>query len=131
MGLLEAVVFDVDGTLVDSERDGHRLAFNAAFEEAGLSDRWDVPTYGRLLRTTGGSERLAAWFEEKGAPAAQARDLAARLHRRKTEIMCQLIEAGHVPARPGVEQLLDELDADGVQVHVATTGTRAWVEPLL
>ncbi|GAB6984917.1 HAD-IA family hydrolase [Nocardioides pyridinolyticus] len=131
MGRLEAVVFDVDGTLVDSERDGHRLAFNAAFEEAGLTDRWDVPTYGRLLRITGGATRLAAWFEENGTPPPQARALAARLHRRKTEIMRQLVEDGHLHARPGVERLLAELDAGGVQVHVATTGTRAWVEPLL
>lgn len=131
MGRLEAVIFDVDGTLVDSERDGHRVAFNAAFEEAGLPDRWDVPTYGRLLRITGGDKRLAFWFEETGASPDEARELGARLHRRKTEIMRQLVEDGRVQTRPGVEPLLDELHAGGVPVHVATTGTRAWVEPLL
>lgn len=128
---LEAVVFDVDGTLVDSERDGHRVAFNAAFEEAGLPDRWDIPTYGRLLRIAGGDKRLAYWFESNGRSPDEARSLAARLHKRKTQIMRRLVEDGQVRPRPGVQQLLDELAEHGVRMHVATTGTRTWVEPLL
>lgn len=131
MNPLAAVVFDVDGTLVDSERDGHRVAFNAAFEEAGLPDHWDIATYGRLLRITGGARRLACWFEQTGRSAEDARRLAERLHVRKTAIMRDLIEDGQVRARPGVHRLLDELEAGGVPMHVATTGTRAWVEPLL
>lgn len=131
MSRLEAVVFDVDGTLVDSERDGHRVAFNAAFEEAGLPDRWDVPTYGRLLDVTGGARRLAFWFEQTGRPPLVARHLAGRLHQRKTQIMQRLVEDGQVHARPGVHRLIDALEAGGVAMHVATTGTRSWVEPLL
>jgi HAD superfamily hydrolase (TIGR01509 family) len=128
---LAAVVFDVDGTLVDSERDGHRGAFNAAFEETGLPDRWDVTTYGRLLHVAGGAKCLAFWFENTGRSPLEAWRLAERLHARKTEIMRGLIEDGRVQARPGAHRLLDELDASGIPVHVATTGTRAWVEPLL
>ncbi|EON24474.1 MULTISPECIES: HAD-IA family hydrolase [Nocardioides] len=128
---LEAVIFDVDGTLVDSERDGHRVAFNAAFEEAGLPDRWDVTTYGGLLSTAGGGKRLARWLERAGRPADEARELAAVLHERKTAIMRVLVEEGHIRARPGIHRLIDELDNHGVPMHVATTGTRAWVEPLL
>ena len=131
MNRLAAVVFDVDGTLVDSERDGHRVAFNAAFEEAGLPDRWDITTYGGLLRITGGARRLAFWFENAGRSSGEAQVLAKRLHTRKTAIMRDLIAAGQIQARPGVHRLLDELDAGGVPMHVATTGTRAWVEPLL
>lgn len=131
MSPLEAVLFDVDGTLVDSERDGHRVAFNAAFEEAGLSDRWDVATYGRLLKITGGAKRLAFWFESTGRSPIEAAELAERLHKRKTKFMRRLIEDGQVQARPGAHQLIDEIEASGIQVHVATTGTRAWVEPLL
>lgn len=128
---LEAVIFDVDGTLVDSERDGHRVAFNAAFEEAGLPDRWDVATYGRLLEVTGGERRLAYWFEQTGRSRSQAEEIAEELHRRKTRIMRRLVEEGQVQARPGVRRLIDDLEAAGVQLHVATTGTRSWVEPLL
>lgn len=128
---LEAVIFDVDGTLVDSERDGHRVAFNRTFEEAGLPDHWDVATYGKLLRITGGNRRMAHWFERNGMPPAQARELGERLHPRKTEIMRELIAEGAVRPRPGVTALIDALIARGVAVHVATTGTRAWVDPLL
>lgn len=131
MNRLAAVVFDIDGTLVDSERDGHRVAFNAAFEEAGLPDHWDVATYGGLLRIAGGAKRMAFWFEKAGRSPEDARRLADRLHVRKTAIMRDLIEDGKVQARPGVHRLLDELEAGGVPMHVATTGTRAWVEPLL
>lgn len=128
---VEAVVFDVDGTLVDSERDGHRVAFNLAFEQAGLPDRWDVDTYGPLLRITGGGRRLAHWLESQGRPHDEAQELALALQARKTAIMRDLVEQGRIQARPGVLPLLDALDRAGVALHVATTGTRAWVEPLL
>lgn len=130
-GTLRAAVFDVDGTLVDSERDGHRIAFNLAFEEAGLPDRWDVSRYGDLLRITGGGRRIAHWFEQQGRTPGEAQALAARLHPRKTELMQELISEGHIAARPGVAELIDDLRSRGIAVHVATTGTRAWVDPLL
>jgi HAD superfamily hydrolase (TIGR01509 family) len=131
MTRLETVVFDVDGTLVDSERDGHRVAFNLTFEEAGLADRWDIPTYGQLLSIAGGAKRLAFWFENTGRTPTEAWALSEVLHRRKTQIMLDLIDEGRITARPGASQLLDDLSGAGVAIHVATTGARAWVEPLL
>jgi HAD superfamily hydrolase (TIGR01509 family) len=126
-----AVVFDVDGTLVDSERDGHRTAFNAAFAANGLPYHWDVDEYGELLEITGGRRRLAAFLESRGYDVPAAAALAARLHRDKTLRMREFVMHGAIPPRPGVRELLGELAAAGVTLGVATTGTRDWVEPLL
>ena len=128
---LRAVIFDVDGTLVDSERDGHRVAFNRAFAEFDLPYRWDDETYGRLLAVTGGQRRLHGFLAGQGVDAAERDTLVPRLHARKNELFLSLITAGEVPARPGTLRLLDELAGAGVTVGVATTGSRAWVEPLL
>jgi HAD superfamily hydrolase (TIGR01509 family) len=125
------VVFDVDGTLVDSERDGHRVAFNLAFSEFGLPDRWDPVEYGRLLAITGGQRRLHRYLSDRGMPAGERNDLVPKLHARKTELFVAMASDGKVPARPGVERLLDDLAAADVPVAVATTGSRTWVEPLL
>ncbi|GFG50581.1 HAD family hydrolase [Mycolicibacterium agri] len=105
--------------------------FNEAFEEAGLPDYWDVDTYGQSVKITGGARRLAFWFEKNGRSPADAAELAQRRHKRKTQIMRRQIADGRVQARPGATDFLDELAESGMQVHVATTGTRAWVEPLL
>lgn len=130
-GALEAIIFDVDGTLVDSERDGHRVAFNRAFEEAGLPDRWDVELYGELLEITGGDRRLKAYFGRRGRPEDESAELARRLHPRKTEIFAEMARNGDFEPRPGVAELIGELEDAGVRLAVATTGTGAWVHPML
>jgi len=128
---LQAVIFDVDGTLVDSERDGHRVAFNRAFEEADLADRWDVELYGRLLDVTGGERRIDAYFEQQGMAEDEREELAGSLHARKTEIFTEMASQGEIEPRPGVGELLDELESADVRLAVATTGSRQWVGPLL
>ncbi len=125
------VVFDVDGTLVDSERDGHRVAFNLAFEEAGLDYRWDADTYGRLLGIPGGRRRLERFLREDGWEALAAQVIAGQLHERKTEIFTELAAGGRIPPRPGVGRLLRRLFDGGIELHVATTGSARWVYPLL
>ncbi|MFP5377208.1 MAG: HAD-IA family hydrolase [Acidimicrobiia bacterium] len=128
---LEAVVFDVDGTLVDSERHGHRVAFNLAFEELGLPYRWGEDEYGCLLRVTGGRRRIEGYLAGQGVEEGERARLAAALHERKTAIMKDLIAQGRVRARPGATRLLGELAGAGCRLAVATTGSRGWVGSVL
>jgi HAD superfamily hydrolase (TIGR01509 family) len=128
---LEAVIFDVDGTIADTERDGHRVAFNLAFEELGLPWRWNEDHYGQLLEVPGGQRRLDGYLRGVGLPASEAETLARSLHRRKQEIFLELMRQGAAPLRPGVQRLLDDLASAGIRVGIATTGGRRWVEELL
>ncbi|MGI9022937.1 MAG: HAD-IA family hydrolase [Acidimicrobiales bacterium] len=126
-----AVILDVDGTLVDSERHGHRVAFNEAFEAFDLPWRWDEDTYGRLLRITGGQRRLDRYLADEGVDDRRRAELVPALHARKTEILSELVASGRIELRPGVRRLLDDLAGRGVALAVATTGSRGWVEDLL
>lgn len=120
---LQAVIFDCDGVLVDTERDGHRIAFNQAFQEVGIDSEWSVERYGELLTTGGGKERMTRHFDETGWPveAAARRDLVARLHKTKTDIFMRLIESGALPLRPGVARLIGSALDAGLHVAVCST----------
>lgn len=134
MSTLQALIFDVDGTLAETERDGHRIAFNQAFADAGLDWHWDVPTYGRLLAITGGKERmLHYWSEIDPAAAASAAGAAAvaDLHRRKTAHYVRIVAEGGIGLRPGVRRMLDEASAAGLRLAIATTTTPENVDALL
>lgn len=129
-----ALIFDVDGTLAETERDGHRVAFNLAFAEYGLNWYWDEALYGRLLDVTGGKERIRH-FAARFAPAMAARpDFAATvktLHAAKTAHYVRLVGQGHLPLRPGVARLIGEARAAGIRLAIATTTSPQNVAALL
>lgn len=134
MDSLQAIIFDVDGTLAETERDGHRPAFNRAFAEAGLDWHWDEELYGELLAVTGGKERIHH-YAARYAPAVAARaDFAERvraLHAAKTRHYVALVEAGAVPLRPGIGALLAAARAAGLRLAIATTTSAENVDALL
>ena len=131
---LAALLWDVDGTLAETERDGHRVAFNRAFEAFGLPWRWSVAHYAALLAVTGGRERLLHDFAQRpDAPAsAAAREaLARRLHAHKNAVYAEIVAAGGLALRPGVAALIDEAAAAGLRQAITTTTSRANVDALL
>ena len=134
MTKLKALVFDVDGTLADTERDGHRVAFNRAFEQAGLDWRWSVDLYGELLSVTGGKERIRYYLDRFNTDFERPADLAgfiARLHQEKTAHYMALMAEGGIPLRPGVQRLIDEAREAGLRLAIATTTTPENVSALI
>jgi len=131
---LHALLFDVDGTLADTERDGHRPAFNQAFKDAGLDWHWDVALYGKLLAVTGGKERIKHYIDHY-RPHYRKPDnfdaMVADLHQAKTRYYAALAARGGIPMRPGVERLLVEARAAGLRLAIATTTTPENVTVLL
>ena len=134
MATLQALLFDVDGTLADTERDGHRPAFNMAFAEAGLDWVWDEALYGKLLAVTGGKERIRYYLDAFNPSFDKPADVNAfvkRLHDAKTRFYTQLMAEGKIPLRPGVENLINEARAAGMRMAIVTTTTPANVTALL
>jgi HAD superfamily hydrolase (TIGR01509 family) len=129
---MKALIFDCDGVLVDTERDGHRVAFNRAFAEAGIAADWGVDLYGELLRIAGGKERMTHYFNEAGWPPGQtAETLIPDLHKKKTALFTELVKSGSLPLRPGVTRLVDEARAAGIRLGVCTTSDPKSVDGVL
>lgn len=133
MNQLKALLFDVDGTLAETE-EVHRLAFNRAFGDAGLDWTWGRPLYGKLLAVSGGRERIAHFIETCGATLPAGADvpaLIAALHRGKTRHYADMLASGEIALRPGVERLLRQATGEGLRLAIVTTTSAANVMPLL
>jgi HAD superfamily hydrolase (TIGR01509 family) len=130
---LRALLWDVDGTLAETERDGHRVAFNLAFEACGLPWRWDVEEYGALLAVTGGRERLLHDMAQRAdAPPTHEREaLARRLHAIKNARYAEQVAEAGIALREGVAELIDEASTRGMHLAIVTTTSRANVDALL
>ena len=131
--MLEALIFDLDGTLADTE-ETHRRAFNAAFIEFDLWWDWSPPLYARLLKISGGKERLAHYIGTLEVPAAERARLLGgvpALHETKTRIYTEMVVRGQRPFRPGVRALLEAAKGAGLRLAIASTTTSANVSALL
>ena len=124
---MPALILDCDGVLADTERDGHRPAFNQAFAEAGLDVAWSEEEYGERLKIGGGKERIASLFDDP----ERERERIAALHKRKTEIYKEIVRAGRLPGRPGVARIVDEALAAGWTLAVASTSAEESVRAVL
>jgi len=132
--MLKSLLWDVDGTLAETERDGHLKAFNQAFEALGVPWRWSEQRYGELLAVAGGRERLLYDMQCQAlAPGdPQKREaLADRVHRLKNELYAGVVARGDLPLRDGVRELLEDCGQAGLRMGIVTTTSRSNVDILL
>jgi len=120
---MKALIFDCDGVLVDTEKDGHRVAFNRAFKKKGYDFEWSVELYKELLKVAGGKERMKHYFNENGWPEdVEDKDqFIKEMHRLKTDLFMQIIENGELPLRPGIARIVDEAIDAGIDLAVCST----------
>ena len=130
LGRHRCVLFDVDGTIAETEGQAHLPAFNRALEEAGLPWRWTVQDYRRLLKTAGGFERLLRYAEETGNDPGALRRVLAEVHKAKNAHFANILASGAVQPREGFADLVRQLAHLGIVWSVVTTTSRANWEAL-
>ncbi len=130
---IKAIIFDVDGTLANTE-EAHRVAFNKAFAANGLPWNWDVALYGKLLKVTGGKERIKYFVEDflkDFDKPADFESFVKNLHIQKTAHYTAALRDGHIPLRPGIKQLIGDARKAGLRLAIATTTSPQNVSALL
>ena len=130
---IKAIIFDVDGTLADTE-DAHRIAFNKTFAENNLGWNWDAALYSKLLDVTGGKERIKYFVEDflkDFTKPAEYEDFVKKLHVQKTAHYTAALRDGHIPLRPGIRQLILDAHKAGLKLAMATTTSPENVAALL
>lgn len=135
---MTTLIFDCDGVLADTERDGHRPAFNQTFREFGLPVEWSEEVYGHKLQIAGGKERMASELTPEFAranglpddPEGQAAELL-KWHKRKTQIYTEMVAAGRLPTRPGIRRIITEAQDAGWTLAVASTSAEPSVRAIL
>lgn len=122
---IKALIFDQDGVIIDTERDGHRVAFNQTFKDFGYDFEWSVQEYHELLQIAGGKERMRHYLHTKGfgveVPPETEDELIKDMHKKKTATFVELIESGELPLRPGVKRLMQEAMDQGLILGICTT----------
>lgn len=133
MAELKALIFDCDGVLVDTERDGHRVAFNQVFAQKGYSFQWGIELYGELLKIAGGKERMRFFFDKNGWPPdiTDKDALIKEMHKLKTDSFMEIIDSGQLPLRPGVTRLIDEAIAENITLAVCSTSNERAVNLIM
>lgn len=128
MAKIKAFFFDQDGVIIDTEKDGHRVAFNRTFRKHGLEFEWSVDEYHELLQISGGKERMAHYLHTKGfgreIPPVDEEELIKKLHHDKTDEIISMLENNELPLRPGIYRLMKEINQRGLILGVCTTSNQ-------
>jgi len=134
MGKLKALIFDCDGVLAETERDGHRVSFNTVFEEKGIQANWGVEEYAKLVTIAGGKERMISYFTEHPGIITTEQlngEYIKELHKRKTEIFIDMSAKGKLPSRVGIKRIIKEAHDEGILLFVCSTSHKESVSELL
>jgi HAD superfamily hydrolase (TIGR01509 family) len=131
---LQALLFDCDGVLAETERDGHRVAYNRAMKESGVEAEWTVEEYAELVLVSGGKERLKFYFEkypDRFPPDQFNLELIQQIYLKKTAIFKAMVQEGALPPRSGIARIIREAHEEGILLFVCSTSHRESVEALL